>query len=143
MQNMRKLLLILTMLAASAAIHAEVALKLELTDGQTALYLLSEKPVVTFSGQNMEIATSEVQATYLRSDVARFTFEESTAVEAIDVATVYSYSNGVFAAAGQQIAVYSLNGQLITKGADQVSLEQCAPGVYIVKAGEATVKIMK
>ena len=79
------LMLPMTMLAT------DTSLVVELTNGQTANYLLQDKPTLTMDGTQLKIATATVQASYERAEVKRFYFTtESTSVnEIVKNAMVY------------------------------------------------------
>ena len=79
------------MLLPMTILAAETSLVVELTNGQTANYLLQDKPTLTMDGTQLKIATATVQASYERAEVKRFYFTtESTSVnEIVKNAMVY------------------------------------------------------
>lgn len=135
------------MLAAPFAAFAEGhALKVSLTDGNSEIYSLSEKPKISFSGEDMLITSSTVSTTYARSTVSAITFQEiSTSIANVKEGnnTIYRFNNDKFEAEGTEISVYSTSGALVAKGKDAVSLQSLQPGVYVVKAGKQSIKINK
>ena len=87
----KQLLLLMLMLLPMTILAAETSLVVELTNGQTANYLLQDKPTLTMDGTQLKIATATVQASYERAEVKRFYFTtESTSVnEIVKNAMVY------------------------------------------------------
>lgn len=144
---MKKITLIALLLAAAAQVNAaeEPALQLELTNGKTVTYALSQRPTVTFSGSDMNIATSQASASYARAEVANMKFVkiDLSAVKNVATDQLLRYADGIFEAPGLDITVYSLAGNAVAQGHDSVSLAGIASGVYIVKAGDQSVKIIK
>lgn len=120
------------------------SLRLSLKDGTTKVFNLSDKPVVTFSGEDMTITTPTVTSSCARSEVASITFGEATAViDAVADETVYSYDGRIFSCPGYDIAVYALNGNKVAAGHDEVSLEALQPAVYIITANNQSFKVIK
>ena len=56
---------------------AETALTVTLTDGNSATYLLSRKPRVSFSGKKMIISVPDASAEYPLSHIADISFREN------------------------------------------------------------------
>ncbi len=76
--TMRKLYVLLALLTGGLfANGANSYLRVTLTDGKVEGYRLGEKPVITFSGDNMLVATSKVSSEYLRDDVKAVDFTVS------------------------------------------------------------------
>ena len=142
---MKKLILPLMMICASLGVFAEsTALKVVLKDGNSATYVLTEKPKVTFEGENVNISTPDAQASYLRSEVASFSFIETSSVKDIEGSdTTYRFTDNVFESEGNLITVYSITGATVARGANSLSLESLNTGIYIVKAGNQSIKIRK
>lgn len=143
---MKKLLLPLLLLhVALVASAADTALKVLLTDGNSATYMLSDKPKVTFTGEDMNIVSSSASTSYQRSTVASVTFvdAESAIGDIRAKAVTYRYAGSRFEAEGCDITVYSITGATMLRGTDSVSLEHLEPGVYVVKAGNQSIKIRK
>ncbi|MDO4160400.1 MAG: hypothetical protein Q4D41_08090 [Prevotellaceae bacterium] len=144
---MKKLIPLMLMLAVTIGAFAEGhALKVSFTDGSSATYALSEKPKVSFSGQDMTITSSDASTSYPRSEIVKITFEEiTTSITDVNDANniTYSFNNDIFEAEGTEISVYSTSGSLVTKGSDMVSLRSLQSGVYVVRAGKQSIKIRK
>lgn len=136
------LLLLLSMaLTATAGGHT---LRLDLKDGTSKLFNLSDKPVVSFDGADLVIATATVSATHDRSEVQSISFEDAAGVnDAVADETVYSYDGHTFSCPGHTIAVYDINGIKVAVGDDSVSLEGLSPNVYIITANNQSFKILK
>ena len=142
--RMKKYVFLLLMAVAWSAAAAGHSLRLSLKDGTTKVFNLSEKPVITFSGEDMTITTPAVSSTCARSEVASISFGDATAVlDAVADETVYSYDGRVFSCPGHDIVVYALNGNKVATGHDEVSLEALQSAVYIVTVNNQTFKVIK
>lgn len=131
-------------LAATANLYAEdVALILSLSDGKTATYVLSDKPVVTFDDDHIIFTSSEASASHLRAEVTDITFRDSQSglADFTNEENVMRYVNHTVEAPGQTIRVYSVDGRLTATGNGSLSLDGLANGIYIATAGTQTLKI--
>ena len=144
------LMLPMTMLAI------DTSLVVELTNGQTANYLLQDKPTLTVAGTQLKIATATVQASYERSEVKKFYFTtESTSVnEIVKNAFVYKQTDANHLeisglSEDERITVCDMAGRTMgtvsqTNGAALISLSGHQRGVYLIKVGNSqTIKFIK
>ena len=129
---------------ATVGYAADKALQIEFLNGEKVLYALANRPAVTFSGAEFTIKSSDAETSYPRADVTDFTFVDDTtsAAETVD-ATVYSYRDNVFSCPDHDIEVYTLAGEKAASGAGNVSLAGLSAGVYIVRAANQSIKIIK
>lgn len=128
-----------------------------LKSGEKVSYELADAPVTSFSDGKLIISTNKATISYERKNVLRYTFENvvTKGVELMpgerrveinregDVITFRGLPVGSFA------RVYSVNGMLIEQRRvsdtqpQTISLQNRPNGVYIVKAGTETIKLMK
>ena len=128
-----------------------------LKSGEKVVYELAEAPVTTFSGSQLIIRTNKVSAKYERSKVQRYTYEDVVYL-GIDLqpgerrVQVNQEGDEVTfrgLPVGTTASIYSLDGLLVgqVKATDSqpltISLQNRPDGVYIVKAGTETIKVMK
>ena len=128
-----------------------------LKSGEKVVYELAEAPVTTFSGSQLIIRTNKVSAQYDRNKVQRYTYEDVVYL-GIDLqpgerrVQVNQEGDEVTfrgLPVGTTASVYSLDGLLVgqVKATDNqpltISLQNRPDGVYIVKAGTETIKVMK
>ena len=128
-----------------------------LKSGEKVVYELADAPVTTFSGSQLVISTVKATATYERKAVQRYTYEDVVYL-GIDlqpgerrVQVNHEGDEITFRGlpAGTTASVYSLGGLLLDqqKATDgqplTISLKNRPNGVYIVKAGTETIKVMK
>lgn len=124
--------------------HSASHLKLTMADGSTPVFALAEKPSVTFDDTNMHIATSSAKVSYDRSDIVKLHFEDvTTAIAAVEADAVAVYSGDTVTLAGAVIEVYDLSGALRASGRDTLSLSSLATGVYVVRAGGSSFKLVR
>ena len=155
---MRKLrwLFMAALLLPLSVLAAETTLIVELTTGQTASYVLQDKPVLTMEGTLLKITTETVQTDYERSLVKRFYFtgDFTDVKEALKETLVYKQTDAdhleisglsqgdrimVCDMAGRQCGSISRSGDTAT-----ISLSGQQKGVYLVRVGKSqTIKIVK
>lgn len=134
----------LLLAGSTVALQAEeVALILSLSNGKTAAYVLSDKPVVTFDNDHIIFTSSEATASHLRAEVTDITFKNgSTGIAEIAAEEdVMRYVNHTVEAPGRAISIYSVDGRLVATGHDSLNLSNLAAGIYIATAGSQTLKI--
>ncbi len=154
MRKLFKIILALLLLPISAA--ANTTLVVELTNEQTASYLLLDKPVLTMEGTQLTIKTETVQTSYERSLVKRFFFTgKATGVkEVYKDALMFkqadadhleisglplSYRIAIYNVSGVEVGAVKRNGDKTV-----VSLSGLQQGIYLVKIGNSqTIKFVR
>lgn len=143
---MKKYLTALAILLAGTAAEAEdYALKVALNEGNDATYVLSEKPVITYSDEKVIIQTANLADEYPIKAVKSFSFIENvTGVsETLPDNAVYDFRDNVFTCENHTIRVINPEGRCVVSGQDRVSLETLGRGVYIVNTGNRTIKVFR
>lgn len=131
-------------------------LKVWKKDKTTVLYDLSDEPVTTFENGKLVIKTSSSTVEYSVKDILRYTYEGvRTGIDNI------TYDNSVLVKeeqdklsflnlkTGSEVYLFNANGRLLdvqrSNGTDavSVSLSSHPQGVYFVKCGNETIKLMK
>lgn len=123
--------------------------------GQKIAYALSERPVATYSDNDLVLTTSEMVINYPLAELHKFTFgtdEASSVIAHSAPVGKVAQQNGTLILsgfqAGIQVAVYTIDGRLAfsgktaTNGTLELSLRQLFAGVYVVKTGSLTHKIV-
>lgn len=131
-------------------------LKVWKKDKSTVLFALAEKPVTTFSNNMLVIKTSSATIEYPLADIQRYTYEGvETGIESIesDNSMLVKQEKDKLSLrnlkAGEEVRLYSSSGSLLqivkSNGTEPVviSLSSRPQGVYIVKSGNETIKLMK
>lgn len=125
--------------------------------GDKVVYELADAPVTTFSGGQLIIRTNKATIPYDRRNVLRYTYEDvvDKGVELMPgerrVQLNREGDEVTFRGlpVGSMACIYSVNGTLIEqrKVVDSqpltLSLQNRPSGVYIIKAGTETIKLMK
>lgn len=144
-----------SMLSAARAADEVTQLVVELTNGKTDVFQLADKPVVTFEGTQVKVASSAANTAYERTEVKNFHFsntatgiadakaEGSLTLRYTDNATVTLTAAGPLKA-----ALYNAQGQLVTRGAAEgtltLSFADSPAGVYVLTVeGHHTYKLVK
>lgn len=141
---MKKVILaLLTIIGSISSGYSATCLRLVLADGDTPSYTLTQKPKVTFSGDNMLVTTEETEVTYNRADIAKMEFtEDSSAGIEVTEEENFSYMEDMITCRGG-IVVYGLDGSVRAEGNDNLSISHLSSGIYIAKTKHHTVKIIK
>ncbi|MCI6823559.1 MAG: T9SS type A sorting domain-containing protein [Bacteroidales bacterium] len=153
------LILILLGLLTAPAAKAQSELVVQLADGSTTVYALSQQPVVAFEGDNLVITAGNANATFARAEVTQFFFrpvgtgigkvssgdlERRVRFAAPDLIVV----SGI--AEDDALRVVTVEGRTAaatidrTAGIANISLAGLPTGVYILKINQTdTIKIFK
>lgn len=156
---MKKVLVLLLAVFASfqlaQAAYTNDDLIIETKDGNTVAYHLSTRPVVTFELTDLVLTSTDVKVQYPVTDVKELRFADgTTAINETKVGDItFSVSGDMISANGLEngsnLEVYSIDGKEIAKasvdatGKAQVNISDLGQGVYVVKAGKKSYKILK
>lgn len=158
--------LLCSVLCSQAGEPGEPALAVTTKDGKTAVYALREKPLVTFSGDDVVLKTPNVQISYVFADLESFMIVNNYDGEEIirrlpadDIrnlpadATQFEVTDKSLIAGnlnpGEELLLFTVDGKRIAsaraseEGRASVSLESIPTGVVIVKTQSFTYKIQK
>lgn len=122
------------------------------TTGDETSWALSDVRKITFSNGNVVVtATDGTSSTFAMSEVSKLNFQTSpTAINSLQTESSVRFNGDnlqVSASEGTAVDVYSPTGTLVGKasvdGSGQVSLSNLPKGVYMVKVGGKTSKVLK
>ena len=148
------------LLGASAAYaqNKQTALVVRMADDTVESFYLSEKPEVTFEGQNLNIVSSKMEVNFLRRDIKEVYFDQVVTgirqTSMNELRFVYQNDSEItlygLTDADKPIRVYDANGQLshadiqISGDSATISLSSLHKGVYIIKTGNRqSIKIIR
>ena len=156
MKHLRRLLTVLFLFVffKASATSDNTTLVVELHDGNTANFLLADKPKITFTAQLMSIVSDAFSMVFDRSDVKmyRFVNEDVTTSVKPAVKADAKVSDNTFLLsgvdAGTAIVIYNANGMVVKRatsvdGGCSISLDGLAAGTYIVTFNNTTFKFLK
>lgn len=119
-------------------------------------FRLSDKAQVTFEGSSLVVTAPNLSSTYPLTDVLRFNYKDvaPSGIETLrDDDAQIDYENGTLVLThlkrNATVGIYDAAGKLVRQlkagraGTYRISLEQLPLGVYIVKAGTTTFKIVR
>lgn len=130
-------------------------LVVHLASGQQVGYLLSDEPKVTFSGEELLIATHMNQISYRAADVQKFTYRDanSSIADVLAPQCLFSFGNDCLKAEGlepeSELLFYTVDGRLLASvqadhyGSVIVRLASQHAQTCIVKTSVATFKLTK
>lgn len=123
-------------------------------DGNTVAYSLTTRPVVTFAGSDLVLTSTDVEVKYPIANVEEITFVDASAINEIKGDKVAFAINGQVINAkglanGELVQVYNIDGKAIAQasanaeGTVTVDISTLGKGVYVIKAGKMSYKILK
>lgn len=131
-------------------------LMLNFRNGSQVSYFLETFPVLFFDNHKLHVHSGNVTMDYLLKDIKKHTFEEIPLTTISKVVSnsekIHVMGNKVFFAnfpVGQRIMVYTIDGQLVSSsfidlnGNAELSLQALPMGLYIIKYGLFTFKMMR
>ena len=151
----------LTLLALALAANAEVLIveqnKENSQKTEKTSYDLGDKPVLTYSGDNLVVKTNNASAEFPLGTVVRYYFAES---DPTGVPTTQEEGMGYLFVTEEGIrmsgfeptlpvSLYTVNGQLIQEykttedGSLEISLNGQPQGIYLIKLNTTTIKVIK
>lgn len=149
------LLLALLLAVPLRAADNPVTLVVLTRDNAKHMFVLADKPNVTFEGEDLVVTCVNSTTTFALPDVIRFTYLYATdAVEELKADdTTVDFKDGMIVInqlkANATLAVYSVDGRLVRQftardsGSYSLDLGELPTGVYIIKADRVTYKIAK
>lgn len=155
---MKHLLVFILLLLPFSMVIAEDAdsrLVVWKNDGSKIVYSLSEQPKTTFTSEGVVITTSTVSVTYPLNQIVKYTYEGiASGIESVtkDGGVLVSQDGYNFRFSNLKentlLQVYSVNGSLISTHNSEgkqitISLGDHANGVYIIKVGDTSYKVIK
>lgn len=156
MKHLRRLLTVLFLFVffKASATSDNTTLVVELHDGNTANFLLADKPKITFTAQLMSIVSDALSMVFDRSDVKMYRFvneDVTTSVKPVVKADAKVSDNTFLLSgvdAGTAIVIYNANGMVVKRatsvdGGCSISLDGLAAGTYIVTFNNTTFKFLK
>lgn len=144
--------LLLLSVVGCLKVSAQNALVLETNDGKTYSYVLASKPQLTFNETDMIIATTDASASFVRTDIKNFRFEEvADAIKDVKADSQrMSYLHGVVTVEGaENVILYDISGkQIMSKraagnGSVTIDLNNQPQGTYIVRSGKQSLKVQR
>ena len=150
-------ILLLMLAMATWAQNATPRLVVWHKSGEKTYFELNEMPETTFEDGLLVIRSSKASASFQLENILRYTYE-GVSPSAIDLlpserAVIIAKDGDAVTFRnlpdGTSVSVYSANGMLVeqrTVTAGQpltISIAQHPAGVYVVKAGKETIKLMK
>lgn len=125
----------------SVADSMAYVMNIDLKDGGVAEYVLSQKPVMTYSGNDMVVTLPDGVFSYCRSDISRISFNESNGVEEVPGASCrFEFVNNVLTlpAGVSDFTLCDVAGKIVMSSSLSseekcvINLNTLPKGVYIV-----------
>lgn len=132
-------------LACLFVARAESSLVLELRDGTTHSYVLSEQPRVSFADGSLVMTATGAETRYAISEVENFHFADVSALPVVSAeAWRVRCVGGVLTVEGYigEVVVTDVSGRIVYQGkAGSIDLGQQPRGTYLVRVGRQMVKL--
>lgn len=126
------------------------------TNGEKTSYLLSNKPVITYNEECLVLTATDASIEVPRADIEKITIGQYTDVQQLQSdeqqGSITVNADGALLSdfeKGMKVYLYQINGVLINQytipesGSLSISLNEMERGIYIIKAGRSTIKIIK
>ena len=154
---MKRTLLLLCVAFLIFPAMAQNTLTIYQKDGQQFSFGFAEKPVITYTDNDLVLKTSKTEVSYPLSTISKFTFSDSE-THVSDVVTdiktpalsLEDYMVNITGAESDvTVSVIGSDGKIIcsyktdTEGCVTFSIAELAEGVYIIKSEKLTCKILK
>ena len=155
----RQLLTTLILLFTAIALWAQNAVAIHQTDGQVATFAFSEKPVVTYSGNDMVLTTTKTIVQFPIYKLKKIDFDisldDATGVKDVEkeADVQFSFAGGKLIVSGgetgSQVTIYNIKGvqvgqyQLDSNGNATISTNNLGKDFYVVKSKSFTFKFRK
>lgn len=158
---MKKLILFLMLMhalaGATVAYSNELAqLVIHAVDGTQVSYILSQQPRISFTSTDIIVTSNDVEISYERLKIAKFTYEildfqegitnllsGQKSFEIVDNTIIFSHLQ-----ANSVVNIYSIDGSLIlhneisSSGEYMFPLKNISEGVYLVNVNSLTYKFL-
>lgn len=140
---------------AAGAQEQGKSLMVQKTNGDQHFYLLTSEPVITFSGDQCAIESSDFSATYPMYEVEFAKFVDKPAgIKEVEKSIVVDLSDPMYArihglSPDAAVFLYNLSGVMLRheaadqSGSVEIGLGDLSAGIYIVSTKETTFKIYK
>ncbi len=144
------LLTILLSFSLNLAAEERDCLLMHFKDGSKAIFLLKDSPKIMFEDGVVSIDTKQYQFTNIRKYTLENSDQISSAIELLEGNSKdFRIENGVlyFAKNGgnSKISIYTVDGKELpmnsTRNKNGINLSVYGSGVYLLKAGNETIKI--
>lgn len=158
MRTQKLFTLLLLWLTASGAWAQNVIVVCQ-KDGTVAKFAFTEKPVVTYSGDELVMTTNKTSVQYPMNRLLKIYFDVAEVPDGIDVEVTqpedvqFAFRDGGLVVsggkAGAVVNLYRLNGvaagqfRLDDNGCVTISTDHLSRGVYIMKAEQVSFKFLK
>jgi len=131
---------VLILLGSIALAHATSTLNVHQKDGGIVSYTFSEKPKVIYSQSVIILTTTTTQVEYPLSNLKKITFGSTMPTGVEQVRTICDIVDST-------VRIYDINGRLVkavngVDGETSFSLGDLGNGIYIVKNGKTTYKVI-
>jgi len=153
----KKLLALLLM--AATAVHAEAqtleqALTVEMRNGDKVSFAFADRPTLRFVGDSLVVNAHMYQIAYAADKVQRYTFgtTETDGISQPAIGGKVVYGDNLTLNLGEAnatVCVYTTDGKTVVsataneQGTANIPLSSLPAGVYIVKSGDFSTKILK
>lgn len=148
---MKKNFLLVLMLCLSSflPLRAESCLIVQLRNGNTESFLLSQKPEITFNEGEMQIRSTQAEAAFSITEILDFHFADETAgipeIEANEQRITIAHGIVNIDGVNGQVSLCDISGKMLltypAQGNAHLDLNQFPKGVYLLSVGHKTIKL--
>ncbi len=140
---MKRIIFLLLLISGVLPTTAQNVLNVQSKTGAIVSYFFSDKPVVTFRDDILVLKTDKVSVEYPLSDLAELNFGDmESSVESISASGIAGDSTiRIFDMSGRNVRTIEATEN--AEGNPRLLLNDLEKGIYIVRQGEVSYKIIK
>lgn len=145
--KMKNLIMFLCLLLSQTLMAQVNAVAVNMIDGSTTEFMLANKPIITYSGNYLDIKTSNKEISVLVTSIANMSFIERSIITKIESATTTERILFQQLSVGSDVRVFTIDGKSVcTQKADSnggvaLDLSRLPKGVLIINTPTTTIKV--
>ena len=135
---MKKILISIPIILFSIAGFAQNTLNIHQKEGEIFCCDFLDKPIVTYEGNTLKVSTKNVSIEFPLTELDKLSFED----EFTDIKLQNTERNNI------DILIYNEKGILLKRihndsGISETNILEFPKGIYIIKKGDTTLKVLK
>lgn len=149
------LLLLLVCFAALPSLAQPKSFVVTLLNGESVMYNLSDRPVLTFTDGTMKIKTAKMESVFELPEIAGSEFSEEAGVDIVaddSKTTVFDFTSSpdhIIVTGAQRADVFDISGKLVMRCKTShdkridIDTSSLAVGVYVIYTSARSIKYAK
>ena len=132
-------IILVSVFICNTGVIAQNTLNIHQKNGAIVRYLFTEEPIVSYSDNNINLKTKDVEIIYPLNSIEKISFEDNVNNITTSIRTERTNSD---------VLIYTNTGRLIKRiksydGKISIILKEMPQGIYIIKNENTTYKLLK